>query len=94
MAKENLQKVIEDDLRMQELAKTRVFIFQQKVPRDGHGPVLIFAENFQAASGKLIKRFDKKYPKVSKEDRDAFFRNYSYRSYLLKPDIVLDYHGI
>ena len=71
----------------------RVFIFQQKVPRDGHGPVVIIAKDFYEAAGQLLERFKKKYPRIDKADAAAFLKNYSYRSRQLKPGIVLD-HGI
>lgn len=88
------RKAFKGDIRILDLKDCRVFVFQQKVPRDGHGPVVIIAENFPAAAGQLLKRFKKKYPKVTEEESGRFFANYSWRSSALKPGIVLDYHGI
>jgi carbamoylphosphate synthase large subunit len=91
---ENLQKVIDDDLRMQDLAKMRVFIFQQKVQRNRYGPVVIIERNFTKAADKLLRVFDKKYPGVSEKDKELFFRNYSWRSRPLRPGMILDFNGI
>lgn len=88
------RKALKEDVRILDLKDCRVFVFQQKVPRDGHGPVVIIAKNFQQAAGRLLWRFKKKYPKVLPKEVDQFFANYSWRSSVLKPGIVLDYHGI
>lgn len=71
----------------------KTFVFQQKVPRDGHGPVVIMAVDFNDAARQLLRRFDRKYPKIAEEDKNRFLRNYSHRSHSGR-GIVLDHHGI
>ncbi|OGY64966.1 MAG: hypothetical protein A2214_01605 [Candidatus Harrisonbacteria bacterium RIFOXYA1_FULL_48_8] len=72
----------------------RVFIFQQKVPRDGHGPVVIVARDFIGAVAILFARYYRRgRPRVSRGEDNAFFRNYSYRSYPLKEGVILDQNG-
>lgn len=72
----------------------RVYIFQQRGSRDGHGQVVVVACNLGQAASILYDRFVKKHPKVSPQEQYRFFKNYSYRSYPCKPGIFLDHHRI
>ena len=75
-------------------AELKIFVFQQKIPRDGHGPVVLIAKDLPDASGQLFDRFREKYPKVTSKVAESFILNYSHISYPVKVGIILDHHGI
>ncbi|TSC89580.1 MAG: hypothetical protein G01um10143_70 [Parcubacteria group bacterium Gr01-1014_3] len=76
------------------ILRLKVFIYEQKVPKDGHGPVVIIEETRELADALFLKRFAKKWPKVPPSEGLTLLNNAKVTVKPVGPHIVLDHHGI
>lgn len=77
-----------------DLKTLKVYIYEQKVPKDGHGPVVIIDENRDLADAQFLNRFQKKWPNSSAVVARDLLKNAKVTEKSVCPSIVLDHHGI
>ncbi len=72
----------------------KVYVYEQKIPRDGHGYVVIIDETRELADAQFLNRYQKKWPKSSAAGQLAHLKNAKVTVMPVFPSIVLDDHGI
>ena len=72
----------------------RVFVYEQRVPKDGHGPVVIIDETRALADMQFLKEYYRKWPKMPPIEAARHLRNAEVTEKPCWRGIVLDHHGI
>ncbi len=76
------------------LLSLKVYVYEHKVPKDGHGPVVIIAEDRELADKQYREQFHIKWPQVSVKELDRQLKNCRVLEKPVAPGIFLDQHGI
>ncbi len=78
---------------LKDLKILKVYIYEQKVPKDGHGPVVIIAESRGLADMQFLNEYQRLWPKSSAVNARAHLKNAQVTVKPCVPSIVLNVHG-